>query len=138
MRIDIGKCPHEHLFYTKLTVSGYTLAVMMFSQGAVAAQNTNSNLYYKQQLQNRNIENCSVAGANCAIPVNNHGCRIVTARAEGNGLENTQRLVKDALFNLLDSRGLQVTMTSVIQEPDCFFMEVGNKVRCDIEASICN
>ena len=125
-------------YLQKLSIAGYTLAAMMLFQGAVAAQNSNSDLYYKHQLQNRDIENCSLAGTNCVIPASNHGCRIFTARAEGDGLENTQRLVRDALFNLLDSRGLQVTMTSVIQEPDCFFTEVGNKVRCDIEASICN
>ena len=125
-------------FFHKLPIAGYTLAAIMLSQGAVAAQNTNSDSYYKHQLQNRNIENCSLAGSHCAIPASNHGCRIFTARAEGDGLENTQRLVRDALFNMLDSRGLQVTMTSVIEEPSCLYLEVGNKVRCDIEASICN
>ena len=125
-------------FLQKLTISGYTITAIMVFLGAAAAQNTSSDLYYKHQMQNRNIENCSVDSANCVVPVSNHGCRIVKARAQGNGLENTQRLVRDALFNLLDSRGLQVTMTSLIHEPDCIFMEVGNKVRCDIEASICN
>jgi hypothetical protein len=80
----------------------------MFSQGGVAAQNTSSDLCYKHQLQNRNIENCGLAGTNCAIPVSNHGCRIFTTRAEGDGLENTQRLVRDALFNLLDSRAYKL------------------------------
>lgn len=121
----------------KLCVTGITLAAMLLSQGAMAAQKSNSELYYQHQLQSRNMENCSLAGANCAIPASNHGCQIFTADAEGVGLENAQRLVRDALFNMLDSRGLQVTMTSVIQEPACYFTEVGNNVRCSIEASIC-
>ena len=122
----------------KNAISGCLVAaIMSFSVSAQAQIGTSAD-YYSHQKQSAITVNCTLPGAGCAIPISNHGCRIFTATAEGDGLEHTQNLVRNALFNMLDSRGLKVTMTSVIEEPRCIFLEVGNKVSCDIEASICN